>query len=221
MPFFRKKKVIKFIPCIDSDEATETVSSIVCDFVNQKKQVILGFSAGATVKKLYEQIALKSKKNKISFENVVSFNTDEYIAINKRYQKYSKTNFMNNFLFSKIDIKLENTYFPTLNNYKTYDEQINKMGGLDLLILSVGPNGYIGFNEPNTKFNSITHIGKLENNTRTHLMIFFDEKINVPTEIITMGIKTILSAKKIILLANGHAKAAAISKLFGGKYTST
>lgn len=220
MPFFRKTNVIKFIPCINSEEMTDKVSTVVCDFVHQNKRPVLGFSAGITVKPLYERMALKAKKNKISFTNVISFNTDEYIDIDKRYKKYSKTNFMNNFLFSRIDINLENTHFPSLDNYKIYDKQIQTLGGIDLLILSVGPNGYIAFNEPDTKFNTTTHIGKLENNTRTYLMNFFDEKINVPTEIITMGIKSILNVKKIILLADGHTKAAPISKLFEGKYSS-
>jgi glucosamine-6-phosphate deaminase len=221
MSFLRKKNIIKFVPCINPEEIADKVSTIVCNRVKKQKRIILGFSAGVTVKDLYEQIALKAKKNKISFDEVISFNTDEYIDIDSHYKKYSKTNFMNHFLFSHLDIKLENTHFPSLENHKIYDKQIKKMGGIDLLILSVGPNGYIAFNEPNTKFNSLTHVGKLANDTRTHLMNFFDEKINVPTETVTIGIKSILNAKKIILLGDGRFKAAAIDKLFENKYSPT
>jgi glucosamine-6-phosphate deaminase len=221
MPVFRKKNTIKFVPCIDSKEIAEKVSTVICDFVMSQKRAVLGFSAGITVKELYDQIALKTKKRKISFEQVISFNTDEYVDVDRRYKQYSKTNFMQNYLFSKIDINLENTNFPYLDNYKNYDKRIQRIGGIDLLILTVGPNGYIAFNEPGTKFNSSTHIGKLENSTRRHLMVFFDEKINVPNEVMTMGIKSILSARKIILLGSGHSKAAAISKLFEGKYSNT
>jgi glucosamine-6-phosphate deaminase len=220
MPIFRKKSVIKFVPCINPKEIGDKVSTLICDHVKKNKRTVLGFSAGITVKGLYDKIVLRSKKYKISFEDVVSFNTDEYIDIDKHYQRYSKTNFMRNYLFSKIDIDLKNTNFPSVENYKTYDKRIQKMGGIDLLILTVGPDGYIAFNEPGTKFNTLTHIGELQNNTRTHLMDFFDEKINVPYETVTMGIRSILNAKKIILLAAGPTKAAAISKLFENKYSN-
>jgi glucosamine-6-phosphate deaminase len=220
MPFFSKKKNIKFIPCIDEKELSTMVSSIICESIKKNPNTVLGLSAGVSVGLLYDCLVRETKKQAIDFSDVTSFNTDEYIDIDKRYQKYSKINFMRNHLFSRVNIKVDNTHFPTIDNYKSYDHDIQKVGGIDLLILSVGPNGYIGFNEPNTKFNSVTHQGDLDNSTRTYLMNFFDEKINVPHRVVTMGIKTILQAKKIILVAIGELKSAPISKLFENKYSA-
>jgi glucosamine-6-phosphate deaminase len=97
-------------------EISEAVSKIICQTVKNNRRSILGFSAGVTIKELYNQLSADVKKQKINFTDVITFNTDEYIDIDKRYKKYSKTNFMRDHLFSRINIKIENTNFPTLDN---------------------------------------------------------------------------------------------------------
>ncbi|MDR3329925.1 MAG: hypothetical protein LBS76_01475 [Mycoplasmataceae bacterium] len=214
----RKKTVIKFVPCIDRQEIITSVSNIIFDQVKKKKNSIIGFGAAMGLSDLYDQIAIEFKRRKISFKDVVIINSDEYIDIEQRYKKYSKIELMKNFLFKRTDINLDNVLSPNKENYKTFDKTIRKLGGIDLLILLPGANGYVGFNEPGTKINSKTHISKLENDTRSSLTGIFDEKINVPYYAITIGLKTILESKKIILIASDSSVSAAISKLFEKGY---
>jgi glucosamine-6-phosphate deaminase len=154
MPLLQRKKVIKFIPCINYAEINDHVSALVCSLVKKNKNTVLGFSVGITMEDLYNKIITKAHKQKISFKNTITFNTDEYLETHKHHQKHTKTSFMKEHLFSKLDIKLENTNFPTSKNYKTYDKKIKALGGIDLLILTIGVNGYVGANEPDTKFHS-------------------------------------------------------------------
>ena len=113
------------------------------------------------------------------------------------------------------NIKKENTHFPSLEGLKTYDEEIKKAGGVDLQLLGIGADGHIGFNEPNTPFDSLTHIADLTEKTIQDNSRFFASIQDVPTQAVTRGRQSIRNAKKIILIATGKNKALAIEKTFG------
>jgi glucosamine-6-phosphate deaminase len=219
MALIRKKTVIKFIPCVDKHEIVVRISNAIFDQIKKKNNSVIGFGASLALTDLYDQIAVDFKNNNISFKDVVIINSDEYVDLDHRYTKYSKVESMKNLLFKRTDINLDNTFFPTKENYKTFDKMIHKFGGIDLLVLLPGSNGYIAFNEPNTKLNAKTHISKLENNTRLSMATIFDEKINVPYYAVTIGIKTILESKKIILMASGNSLSVPVSKLFENQYS--
>ena len=163
----------------------------------------------------------KYNKNEISFENVTTFNLDEYIGLEQLHpQSYYK--YMYEHLFKHININLNNTHIPKGEgnielNVKEY-ESLLKNNKINLQILGVGRNGHIGFNEPGTDFNIGVHDVALHNKTIKDNARFFENDINkVPKKAITMGIKNILDAETIILMANGTDKADAIKNVMGNK----
>ena len=120
---------------------------------------------------------------------------------------------MDDNLFNHLDINKENTNFPSESNYEEYDALIAKAGGVDLQILGIGANGHIGFNEPNTPFDSLTHITGLTQKTIEDNARFFSSIDEVPTSAITMGLTTIMNSKEVVLIALGANKADAIKAL--------
>lgn len=203
----------------------QDVSALGADFVIkqiiQKPNSVLGLATGSTPIGLYQALILANYKKKISFKDIKTFNLDEYIGLDKNNPQ-SFYFFMAENLFSKIDIKKDNINLPNgmvapkeIKNYcLEYENKIKKSGGIDLQILGIGSNGHIGFNEPGSKFNSVTRSIKLTKQTIKDNSRFFKNPNEVPKEAITMGLKTIFQAKKIILLATGQNKSLAIKKLF-------
>ena len=142
---------------------------------------------------------------------------DEYCGLSND-NKESYHYFMNENLFKYLDFSNNSHYFPSIDNVNNYDEIINNHGGIDIQILGIGANGHIAFNEPNTPIDSVTHITNLANKTILDNSRFFSNIDEVPTKAITMGLSTILKAKKIYLIATGKNKAEAISIMLKGKY---
>lgn len=190
--------------------ASEYAADLIIDKVKNNKNTVLGLATGSTPIQTYKSIIEKSKLYDISFAKVKTFNLDEYHVIDK-YNEQSYHYFMKENLFSKIDIKLENTYFPSLD--QNYDELIESKGGIDIQILGIGLNGHIGFNEPGSSLDSKTRKEKLDQSTITANSRFFNSENEVPKFAITMGIDTILKSKKIVLLAFGKAKYKVVHKL--------
>lgn len=164
------------------------------------------------------------QNKEISFKQCVSFNLDEYIGLKKEYENQSYKYFMNENLFSKIDINKNNTFFPIdafstdLNQYfELYDQKINSHNRMDILILGIGNNGDIGFNEPGSKLDSKTRIIDLTESTIKANSRFFKSENDVPKKAITMGLSTILSAKKIVLVVVGESKKEALDALKNAK----
>ncbi len=216
---FKKKYVPKLHICKDSEKIGQQAAEIVIKVIRGNSFSILGLATGSSPIPLYNALIEDHKKNKTDYLNIKSFNLDEYVDLSHKYFNQSYRNFMDENLFNKININKNNTFFPSLTNYQKYDEMIKKAGGIDVQILGLGVNGHIAFNEPGTPITKKTHIVKITESTREANARFFDNKINnVPKTAITMGIKTILKAKKIILIATGKNKALAISKLFENKY---
>lgn len=197
---------------------SERAVNIITSFLKQKPEAVLGFPTGSTPKKIYKILSEKCKKREISFKKIKSFNLDEYSGLSPK-DKQSYRFFMNNNLFLKTDINIKNTFFPTdfKPKYQEYDKKIKNLGGIDLQILGIGRNGHIGFNEPGSKFFSKTREIILTKTTIKDNARFFKKINDVPKKATTMGISTIMKAKKIILIASGKQKSEAIFRALKGK----
>ncbi len=205
----------------------EEISKLAADYlintVKAKNNAILGLPTGSTPIGMYQEVINRYKDN-ISFQNVRTFNLDEYVGLDKSNIN-SYRYFMDENLFSHIDIKEENIHIPNgvardiEKECINYENLLKTTGQMDIMYLGIGHNGHIGFNEPDEFFEPYTHIVKLTEDTIESNKRFFDNIESVPKTAITMGIKTIMSAKKIILLASGESKAEAILKTVKGKIT--
>ena len=203
----------------DSYEAMSRYAAFsVAAQIRQKPDSVLGLATGSTPIGLYDGLAQLYQEGLISFRRVTTFNLDEYIGIAEDHaERYY--NFMMRNLFSKVDIKPENINIPDSRTNdpdgecKRYEEKYRKTGGADLAVLGIGQNGHIGFNEPGTPFSSVTHVTSIAESTVKANSRFFASEAQVPKKAMTMGISTILSAKKIILLATGKSKHDILIKL--------
>lgn len=183
------------------------------ELVKENPHAILGLATGSSPLETYQAIAEEAKAEGISFAEVRSFNLDEYLSCPLEDQTYRY--FMNENLFSKIDIQAKNTHFPSVSELGGYDKEIEDAGGVDFQLLGIGRNGHIGFNEPGTDFQSLTHVVDLTDSTReANARFFHNDKNLVPTQAVTMGIGTIKKSRRIALIANGVDKAEAIAKLY-------
>ena len=183
------------------------------ELVKENPHAILGLATGSSPLETYQAIAEEAKEEGISFAEVQSFNLDEYLSCPLEDQTYRY--FMNENLFSKIDIQAKNTHFPSVSELGGYDKEIEEAGGVDFQLLGIGRNGHIGFNEPGTNFHSLTHVVDLTDSTReANARFFHNDKNLVPTQAVTMGIGTIKKSRRIALIANGVDKAEAIAKLY-------
>ena len=213
---------MNIIRCKDYNEVSYAAARIVAAQVKSKPNIVLGLPTGSTPVGLYQELLNMYSKNQVDFGNVTTFNLDEYYPI-KRANNQSFYCFMYINLFSGINIKKENIYI--LNGETTdpkiecesYEKLITEHGGIDLQILGIGQNGHMGFNEPSESLESLTHISILTQNTIEANSRFFDSPTEVPTSALTMGIGTIMKARKIIILASGEEKREAVSSLIEGK----
>lgn len=185
----------------------------------RKEKVVLGLATGSTPKSLYAELVRLHKEEGLSFKNVITFNLDEYYPIEQQaLQSYYR--FMRQQLFDHIDINPKNIHIPNgeiekekiKDHCKEYEKKIRDAGGIDLQILGIGNNGHIGFNEPGSGLHSKTRLINLDNSTRLANSYEFANIAQVPRLALTMGIQTILHAKKIILMAWGTSKAPVIKK---------
>ena len=201
--------------------AVEYVANLVANQVKEKESSLLGLATGRTMERVYSTLAQISRKNKISFKDVSSVNLDEYLGLapenRDSYHHYMKEHF-----FSKIDIYLENTYLPRGNakniveECENYEKIILNHEGIDLQLLGIGANGHIGFNEPGSSFSSKTRPKVLARETILSNSAMFPSIDKVPKVALTMGIGTILEARKIVLLATGYKKAKIIASAIEG-----
>jgi len=206
------------------EEMSKKAANIIVSQVTLNPESILGLATGSTPIKTYEYIREKYEGNEVDFEKTVTFNLDEYIGLSQE-DPQSYRYFMDQHLFKHINIKEENIYIPNglaediQLECINYEEEIRKHGGIDLQLLGIGRNGHIGFNEPNVSFEARTHKVSLDEDTIHANARFFDSAEDVPTAAISMGIKTIMMSKKILLLASGKNKAEAINALVNGPIT--
>lgn len=209
---------MRVIVCNSYDEMSKKAARIVAGQINIKPNLVLGFATGSTPIGTYKNLIQMNIDGEIDFSEVISFNLDEYYPI-KRDNKQSYRYFMKQNLFNHINIRMENTHIPNgeTNNPKmeceNYEKAISDSGGIDLQILGIGENGHIGFNEPDARLDSFTHLTNLTESTILANSRFFKEDEVMPTKALTMGVATILNAKKIILLASGANKSRAVAEL--------
>lgn len=191
------------------------------ELLNQKPNAVLGGATGSTPLGLYAELARLCTEGKVSFKNASSFNLDEYVGLSGTHDQ-SYRYFMNENLFKHIDIDIGRTHVPSgidTSLAADYDKAIEEAGGVDLQLLGIGLNGHIGFNEPGTPFGSRTHVVELTESTRQANKRFFNSINDVPTHAVTMGIRTVMNAKSIILMATGKNKAEIIKKTICGEVT--
>ena len=207
----------------DQKEGSKFVASEIAELIRSKQAAglncVLGLATGSTPRSMYAELVRLHKEEGLSFKNVITFNLDEYYPIeNDALQSYNR--FMHVHLFDHIDIDPKNIHIPNGEIPKEkikahcfdYERQIEEAGGIDLQVLGIGNNGHIGFNEPGSSIYSRTRLVTLDNSTRIANSHEFANFSEVPRLAITMGISTILKAKKILLMAWGPAKAAVVQK---------
>ena len=217
--------------CINANEGALYAARQVADLIKSTQakgeKCVLGLATGSTPIALYAELVRMHQHEGLSFKNVISFNLDEYYPIDKEaYQSY--WSFMHRHLFNHIDIDPANIHLPNGNAPKdemkkyceSYEKSIEEAGGIDLQILGIGQNGHIGFNEPGSSIMSKTRLVNLENNTRIANSYEFHSISKVPRLAVTVGIGTILKARKILLMAWGN-KASIVAKSVEGNVTET
>ena len=212
------------------DNHTKLIAFQIYDAIETKKQknehLVLGLATGSTPIPLYQELIRLHREANLSFENVYTFNLDEYCGLSENHPE-SYNHFMHKHLFDHIDIPKENIFIPSskvepvfLKDYCVgYEKAIQQLGGLDIQILGIGRNGHIGFNEPGSSGVSITRKIELHHVTKRDAASAFGGFDLVPSHAITMGMKTILSAKKIYLMAFGERKKQAIKQAILGDIT--
>lgn len=209
-------KVI-FLP---KDEIEKEMANIFIDEIKKNPRCVLGFATGSSPLGIYKNIIDAYKKGEISFKDVTTFNLDEYIGLDENNNQ-SYRYFMNHNLFNHIDINMANTHVPSgfvKNDAEAmeYDKLIESKGGIDIQLLGLGSDGHIAFNEPGTSFDSLTHIVELTDQTIKDNSRFFERIEDVPTKACTMGLKSIMNAKKVVLIATGKSKKEVVHKLIDG-----
>lgn len=210
--------------------ASKEVAAEIAALIRQKQvkgeRAVLGLATGSTPKMVYRELIRLHKQEGLSFKNVSTFNLDEYYPLSPgSLQSYKR--FMQEHLFDHIDIDQQYCYVPDGNVpqelVKTYCEQYEKLiedaGGIDFQLLGIGRNGHIAFNEPGSHSTAVTRLITLDMSTRLDAAAEFGGIANVPRKAITMGVNTILKARKIVLLAWGENKAGIIRQAVEGPVT--
>lgn len=199
------------------------LSNLLVQRIQQKPNIVLGLATGSTMEPVYERFVQQIRQENVNLSQVKCFNLDEYIGLLPEHgQSYHF--FMNEHLFSKLDFKNEQLSLPSGHaqdiaaECASYSQRINK-AGIDFQLLGIGSNGHIGFNEPGTSFDSLTHVVELSEKTRLDNGRFFDDLSEVPTHAITMGMADITSAKEIALVVTGEHKAKTVLELFNSQVT--
>ncbi|EPY2301244.1 glucosamine-6-phosphate deaminase [Clostridium sporogenes] len=204
------------------EEMSKKAAVMIASQIILKPNSVLGLATGDTPLGMYKELIEMYHKKQIDFSEAKSFNLDEYYGLEKNNSQ-SYHHYMMESFFSHINIDKEKINIPDgkaeniEEECKSYDKKISDAGDIDIQVLGIGVNGHIGFNEPSVEFKAGTHLVNLDEKTIKSNSRFFNSIEDVPTKAISMGIKTILSSKKIVLLANGKGKADAIAKTVKGK----
>lgn len=213
---------MKLIQTLNYAELSQQAAAQVISRLKGNSALNLGLATGSTPTGLYQELIKDHQLNGTSYQQVNTFNLDEYIGVPKK-DHHSYHYFMCEKLFEHIDIPLGQTHIPdgTAKDFAKectrYEQFIHEHGGIDLQVLGIGQNGHIGFNEPGTSFDSRTHIIDLAESTRKANSRFFASLDDVPRQAITMGIATIMDSREIFLLVSGTAKAEALARLMEGE----
>ncbi len=205
-------------------ELSKLSAEVIAEVIKNKPDAVLGLATGSTPIGCYENLIEMYRNGELSFEQVRTVNLDEYVGLDKNHPQ-SYAYFMRDKLFNKIDIKPENTHIPNgcaedlVDSCDRYNHVLSVLHR-DVQLLGLGSNGHIGFNEPGTPFCALTHITDLAESTIKDNARLFNNVDEVPTQALTMGVKDILRADKIIILASGKNKAEAVKAMVKGPITN-
>ncbi len=210
----------------ESDEKlNEAAANIIAGQIQTIPRPVLGLATGGTPVGIYERIVRDYRRGMVSFRNATAFNLDEYVNLPADHPE-SYHSYMNAHLYSHIDLPVSRQHIPNGNaadlaeECRRYDEAIELSGQIDLQLLGLGHNGHIGFNEPSPSLVRGTHIVELAEKTRQANARFFDSIDDVPRQALTMGVGTILKAKKIMLVVKGADKADIVREALQGPITT-
>ena len=215
---------MNFIKVDSYEKLSNMAANIIADVVKNKDNAVLGLATGSSPLGTYARLIEKYNAGELDFKNVTSVNLDEYVGLdgsNDQSYRY----FMNKNLFKHINIDINKTFVPSgctddlKSEGEAYDKMIEDLGGIDIQLLGIGLDGHIGFNEPDEFFTKETHVVKLDDSTIEANSRFFASKDDVPREAITMGMYSIMQAKKVLLIANGKNKKEIVEKAFFGPIT--
>lgn len=216
---------MKIIRATDYYDMSRKAANIISAQVIMKPNCVLGLATGGTPVGTYKQLVEWYNKGDLDFSEVTTVNLDEYRGLPREHPE-SYWSFMHKNLFDLVNIRPEAIHLPDGTNMDSaaecahYDEIIRQLGGVDLQLLGIGHDGHIGFNEPGAAFELGTHCVSLTEETIEANKRFFDGDVNqVPKQAYTMGIKTIMQARKVLMVANGAGKADIIKKAFFGPVT--
>jgi len=228
---FREVEKIKTSIWQDAKQGSVHIAKVIAQAIREKndkgEKIVLGLSTGNSPISVYKELVRLHKEEALSFKNVISFNLDEYYPMQPDASQ-SYVAFMKYHLFDHIDILEENIHIPDgtlpledVEAYCTaYDNKINALGGIDIQLLGIGRNGHIGFNEPGSFENSPTRLVRLDATTRIDAANDFGSEENVPYRAITLGLKTVMNSKSILICAWGLGKASIVQKAVEGFITN-
>jgi len=209
----------------DYESIGKRAAEMIAGEIGLKPELVLGLATGSTPLSTYRRL-IQMHKEGLDFSRVISFNLDEYYGLAPDNPQ-SYNHFMNENLFKHVNIDPKNINIPdgTVSDVEAYcaeyDKKIDRVGGVDLQLLGIGVNGHIGFNEPAKKLIAGTHLTDLAEETIKANSRFFDSMDEVPKKAITMGIGSIMKARKIMLLASGKGKAKIMGELLRDGVVST
>ena len=210
----------------NEEEISSQAAQLIAGAIRRKPALTLGLATGATMVGVYQHLTQLHQAGSLDFSRVVTFNLDEYLGLSAAHPQ-SFRHFMQENLFAHVNINPRNIHIPdgTIRDHydqycASYEQTIRKAGGIDLQLLGIGRNGHIGFNEPTSSIGSRTRLKVLTQETIDDNSKFFAPDEASPRCAITMGIGTILEARKILLLAASSAKAAPVAQSIEGPVTS-
>jgi len=217
----RSKTSPEVVVCSSGEEAARYVADLYASAIRSQPEIVLGLATGGTPVDVYRELVQQHRENGLDFASATSFNLDEYVGLPPEHSQ-SFRYFMQQQLFDHVNIDPTRTHVPDgmatdLDEHaEQYEIEIRNHGGIDLQLLGIGNNGHIAFNEPGSALDSRTRVVQLTEETIQANARFFDSVDQVPRQAITMGIGTILEARRIILMATGEAKAEAVADAICG-----
>ena len=209
----------------DYAEMSKAAAAVMAKVVRDKPTAILGLATGSTPLGMYKELIRLHEEESLDFSGVTTFNLDEYVGLSGDHEQ-SYRYFMTENLFKGINVDIKNTNVPPgiSDNFKAscqeYEDKISAAGGIDVQVLGIGSDGHIAFNEPSSSLASRTRLKTLTQQTIDDNARFFATPQDVPVYCVTMGVGTILEAKKLILLASGAGKAKAVADAIEGPVSS-
>lgn len=217
------KKNIKVMICEDYDTVSQKAAAILAGVISLRPDCALGLATGSSPVGMYRELVKKYESGELDFSQVRSYNLDEYYPIDPENDQ-SYHSFMDTHLFRHVNMESANVHMPSGSARdiqaacEAYEVMLAEAGGIDIQVLGIGQNGHIGFNEPAEAFDGRTHLVDLQESTIKANSRFF-EKEDVPRQAITMGVGSIIRARRILMMANGDAKAEAIAAALEGPIT--